>query len=77
MADLPNALRTFHEAIKDCQKCALAAGRTQVVFGGGNPEADIMVVTHMLAPYAVRMDEGYETRQAAEMICFFQAVTLC
>ena len=44
MADLHNALQTFHEAIKDCQKCALAAGRTQVVFGSGNPEADIMFV---------------------------------
>jgi uracil-DNA glycosylase len=44
MADLPNALQPFHEAIKDCQKCALAAGRTQVVFGSGNPTADIMFV---------------------------------
>jgi len=44
MADLHTALQTFHEAIKDCQKCALAAGRTQVVFGTGNPEADIMFV---------------------------------
>jgi DNA polymerase len=44
MADLHNALQMFHEAIQDCQKCALAAGRTQVVFGSGNPEADIMFV---------------------------------
>jgi len=44
MTDLHNTLRTFHEAIQDCQKCALAAGRTQVVFGSGNPEADIMFV---------------------------------
>jgi uracil-DNA glycosylase len=44
MADLHNAIQTFHEAIKDCQKCALATGRTQVVFGSGNPEADIMFV---------------------------------
>jgi len=44
MADLHNALQMFHEAIRDCQKCALAAGRTQVVFGSGNPEADIMFV---------------------------------
>jgi len=44
MADLHHALCTFHETIKDCQKCALAAGRTQVVFGSGNPDADIMFV---------------------------------
>ncbi|GJL55415.1 MAG: uracil-DNA glycosylase [Nitrospirales bacterium] len=28
----------------DCQKCRLASGRTQVVFGVGNPNADIMFV---------------------------------
>lgn len=44
MADLHQALRTFHEAIRDCQRCALAAGRTQVVFGAGDPAADIMFV---------------------------------
>lgn len=44
MADLHNALQTFHDAIKDCHKCALAAGRTQVVCGTGNPDADIMFV---------------------------------
>jgi uracil-DNA glycosylase family 4 len=31
------------EAIS-CTKCPLAAGRTQVVFGVGNPEADLMFV---------------------------------
>jgi uracil-DNA glycosylase family 4 len=33
----------FHE-LKDCQKCALADGRTQVVFGMGNADADLMFV---------------------------------
>ncbi len=37
-------LQEFHEQIKDCQKCALAASRTQVVFGDGSPNADIMFV---------------------------------
>ena len=27
-----------------CTKCPLASGRTQVVFGVGNPEADLMFV---------------------------------
>ena len=30
--------------IGDCQRCKLAGGRTQVVFGVGNPEADLMFV---------------------------------
>ncbi len=44
MADTQNALRAFYDEVKDCQKCALAASRTQIVFGSGNPEAAIMFV---------------------------------
>ncbi len=44
MTDPQNALQTFYEDIKDCQRCALAASRKQVVFGTGNPEAELMFV---------------------------------
>jgi len=38
-------LQEFYETIKDCPKCApLVATRTQVVFGDGNPQAEIMFV---------------------------------
>jgi uracil-DNA glycosylase len=37
-------LQEFYEQIRDCQKCALAASRTQVVFGHGNAHAEIMFV---------------------------------
>jgi DNA polymerase len=37
-------LQEFAAQIKDCQKCALAASRTQVVFGHGNPQAEMMFV---------------------------------
>jgi DNA polymerase len=33
----------FHE-LEDCQKCALAEGRTTVVFGSGDPDANLMFV---------------------------------
>ena len=36
-----DALRT--EA-SSCTKCALSQGRTQVVFGNGHPDADLMFV---------------------------------
>ena len=39
--------RTLVEAAADaatCTKCALAAGRTQVVFGVGNPAADLLFI---------------------------------
>lgn len=37
-------LQEFQQGIKDCQNCPLAAGRSQVVFGDGNPNAGIMFV---------------------------------
>jgi uracil-DNA glycosylase len=37
-------LAAFADAVSGCTKCRLAAGRTQVVFGSGNPAADLMFV---------------------------------
>ena len=37
-------LRAYAESVADCTKCRLAQGRTQVVFGVGNPDADVMLV---------------------------------
>ncbi|MDQ7052575.1 MAG: uracil-DNA glycosylase [candidate division KSB1 bacterium] len=37
-------LDEFYQEIKDCQKCALAKGRTHLVFGAGNPNATLMFV---------------------------------
>lgn len=44
MSEQQNALQAFYDTIKDCQKCTLGASRTQIVFGTGNPEAEIMFV---------------------------------
>jgi uracil-DNA glycosylase len=38
------ALREYAEETASCTKCALAEGRTQVVFGSGSPNADLMFV---------------------------------
>jgi DNA polymerase len=37
-------LAAYAEATAACERCRLAAGRTQVVFGSGSPEADLMFV---------------------------------
>jgi DNA polymerase len=37
-------LAAFGASIAGCTKCALAQGRTQVVFGVGSPDADLMFV---------------------------------
>ena len=38
------ALRAHAEDTAGCTRCALAQGRTQVVFGSGSPDADLMFV---------------------------------
>ena len=38
------SLAAFADQVAGCTKCALAQGRTQVVFGSGNPDADLMFV---------------------------------
>ncbi len=38
------SLEALRGHIGDCTRCALARGRTQVVFGVGNPDADLMFV---------------------------------
>lgn len=37
-------LTRLKNSIKDCQKCGLSETRTHVVFGEGNPDADILFV---------------------------------
>ncbi len=47
MSDAPDraaALRAYADETAGCTRCALAATRTQVVFGAGNPDADLLFV---------------------------------
>jgi uracil-DNA glycosylase family 4 len=39
-----SALREYADATAVCTRCPLAGGRTQVVFGAGHPDADLMFV---------------------------------
>ena len=39
-----SALREYADATAGCTRCPLAGGRTQVVFGAGHPDADLMFV---------------------------------
>ena len=34
----------LEQSIKNCQKCKLAQGRTNIVFADGNKQADIMLI---------------------------------
>jgi DNA polymerase len=44
MEDRLARLEQLQQEAAGCTRCALAAGRTQVVFGVGNPDADLMFV---------------------------------
>ena len=43
-SDRAAALRAYADETAGCTRCPLAGGRTQVVFGVGNPDADLMFV---------------------------------
>ncbi|MGF1508874.1 MAG: uracil-DNA glycosylase family protein [Myxococcota bacterium] len=42
--DRAPTLDVVREILGDCSRCGLATGRTQIVFGVGNPSADVMFV---------------------------------
>jgi len=42
--DLPNTLKKLQEQANECHLCQLSKSRNRVVFGSGNPNADIMFV---------------------------------
>ncbi len=46
-------------SLTDCQQCRLASGRTQVVFGTGNPRASIMFVGEAPGFYEDRQGEPF------------------
>ena len=41
---MPTALELVAEEARGCTRCALAAGRTNVVFGMGDPDADLLFI---------------------------------
>jgi uracil-DNA glycosylase family 4 len=43
-AEQVGELQAYAEAVSGCTRCRLAQGRTQVVFGAGNPHADLLFV---------------------------------
>jgi DNA polymerase len=44
VVDRAQRFAAFEQAVSACTRCRLAEGRTQVVFGSGNPDADLMFV---------------------------------
>jgi uracil-DNA glycosylase family 4 len=55
-ADQEASLRAIREELGDCQRCGLARGRKTIVFGQGNPRAELMFVGE--APGAEEDEQG-------------------
>jgi uracil-DNA glycosylase family 4 len=55
-ADAPATLEMVREELGDCQRCNLAKTRKTIVFGQGNPQADLMFVGE--APGADEDEQG-------------------
>lgn len=49
-ADLQGALDTIREELGDCKRCGLAASRSKVVYGVGNPNARLILVGEAPGP---------------------------
>jgi uracil-DNA glycosylase len=54
--DAASALRRIREDIGECTRCRLHQGRTQIVFGVGNPHAELMFIGE--APGADEDEQG-------------------
>ena len=39
-------LRHQEQALQNCRKCKLCEGRSRIVFGSGNPRAELVVIAH-------------------------------
>ena len=52
-------LHELKTSLHNCQRCGLSSGRTQVVFGTGHPQADIMFVGEAPGFYEDRQGEPF------------------
>ncbi|MEI7813076.1 MAG: uracil-DNA glycosylase family protein, partial [Ignavibacteria bacterium] len=50
-------LEELNKFMTDCRQCPLAATRKNIVFGSGNPNADVMVIGE--APGADEDEQGF------------------
>jgi uracil-DNA glycosylase family 4 len=55
-APVDDSLDAIRADLKDCRRCKLAAGRKNIVFGSGNPKAELMFVGE--APGADEDEQG-------------------
>jgi uracil-DNA glycosylase len=69
-------LGTMAQALKGCRRCRLAAGRTQVVFGVGNPNARVMLIGEGPGAEEDRRGEPFVGRAGKLLNAMLRAMSL-
>ena len=68
-------LEAYAAETAGCTRCGLAQGRTQVVFGAGNPHADVMFAGCFIAA-AEDVDGAAATKHPVPSVVAFRASEL-
>ena len=66
----------LEQSIKNCQKCKLAQGRTNIVFADGNKQADIMLIGEGPGADEDRMGVPFVGKAGKLMNMAFQALEI-
>ena len=74
--DAPIRLHQLAEAVRDCRQCRLQQGRTQVVFGIGNPDADLVFVGEAPGQDEDRQGEPFVGRSGQLLTRIIEAIGL-
>ncbi len=74
--DAAAALRALHESIRDCTDCPLHRGRTQVVFGVGDPRAELMLVGEGPGFHEDRQGEPFVGQAGKLLTALLQSIGL-
>lgn len=69
-------LEEFHQQIAECRKCQLGSTRTNLVFGTGDPNADIMVIGEAPGADEDRSGEPFVGRAGQLLTKILEAIDL-
>jgi len=69
-------LQILYEAWKDCKKCELGKRRRRIVFGEGNPEAEIMLISEAPGEEENKMGRPFIGRAGQLLNSLFRAANI-
>lgn len=70
-------LETVWEDLRGCQRCKLHRGRTHIVFGSGNPRADLMFIGEAPGYYEDQQGKPFVGKAGELLTRIIEAIGLC